>query len=87
MLTGDAGGDVLIFASPTATGDEISDFQSNTDSSNTDSIDMLPVLSAINYLGDDPLNDGTISFQTVPGGMQIMLSADGNPATHTSWPR
>src|SRR5260221_304921 len=74
-LTGGAGGDVFSFASATATGSVITDFQSTTDG-----IDLRPVLAALNYQGADPLGDGTISFASVAGGTAIMLSADGNPA-------
>ncbi|MEJ0068163.1 MAG: hypothetical protein WDO24_04885 [Pseudomonadota bacterium] len=74
-LTGGMGGDVFTFASATATGSVITDFQSDTDG-----IDLRPVLAAINYHGADPLSDGTISFASVAGGTAIMLSADGNAA-------
>ncbi|MEJ0068164.1 MAG: hypothetical protein WDO24_04890 [Pseudomonadota bacterium] len=74
-LTGGAGGDVFTFTSATATGSVITDFQSDTDG-----IDLRPVLAAINYHGTNPLGDGTISFASVAGGTAIMLSADDNAA-------
>jgi serralysin len=74
-MTGGAGGDVFAFANPNATGSVITDFQSNTDN-----IDLRPVLTAMGWHGTDPLSDGTVSFVAVSGGTAIMLSADHNPA-------
>src|SRR5205814_1589460 len=48
-MTGGTGGDVFAFASATATGSLITDFESTTDS-----IDLRPVLAAISYQGGDP---------------------------------